>query len=273
MSDFYQTGIITTLHHLGTGGVAQLEEKLVEDSEFNPIALIIPSLASEMDGPALPGIVKELAKVPYLRQIVVALDQASPTTSRGPVPSRPAAETRSSDRRPRHPVALPEAQSRTSRRPPGKGRGVWTAFGFVLADQTCRTIALHDADILTYSRGILARLCYPVVHPALSYEYAKGFYARVTDRMHGRVTRLFFTPLVRTLRSSAIIHIRLHSFTIPRGEFALDVELARVIFSGDWGSRSARRGHHNIAVRRIARWMRRGDHKHQTLDIGDVSGG
>jgi hypothetical protein len=70
MPDFYQTGIITTLHYLGTGDVTKLERELVEDSAVDPIALVIPSLASEMEGPALAGIVKELTKVPYLNQVV-----------------------------------------------------------------------------------------------------------------------------------------------------------------------------------------------------------
>ncbi|MCK7478417.1 MAG: hypothetical protein M0C28_14215 [Candidatus Moduliflexus flocculans] len=42
---------------------------------------------------------------------------------------------------------------------------------------------------------MLARLFYPVASPHIDYAFCKGYYARVTDRMHGRVTRLFVTPL------------------------------------------------------------------------------
>jgi hypothetical protein len=82
----------------------------------------------------------------------------------------------------------------------GKGRSVWMAFGYVLAQGQCDVIALHDCDITTYTRELLARLVYPVASPNLAYEFCKGYYNRVTDRMHGRVTRLLITPLLRALK-------------------------------------------------------------------------
>ena len=45
---------------------------------------------------------------------------------------------------------------------------------------------------------------YPVAHPHLGLEFCKGFYARVTDHMHGRGTRLFITPLIRAIQSMGI---------------------------------------------------------------------
>jgi len=68
------------------------------------------------------------------------------------------------------------------------------AFGYVLANEKSKVIVLHDCDILSYDREFLARLCYAVVNPNLGYEFCKGYYARVTNKMHGRVTRLFVTP-------------------------------------------------------------------------------
>ncbi|MGB1848551.1 MAG: glycosyl transferase, partial [Pseudohongiellaceae bacterium] len=60
---------------------------------------------------------------------------------------------------------------------------------------------LHDCDILTYDRSLLARLLYPVANPNFSYAFNKGFYSRVAgDRISGRVVRLFVTPLIRTLK-------------------------------------------------------------------------
>jgi len=38
---------------------------------------------------------------------------------------------------------------------------------------------------------MLARLVYPVVHPAIDFEFSKGYYARVSEKLYGRVTRLF----------------------------------------------------------------------------------
>ena len=77
MSDFYQTGIITTLHQLGKPSLERLESELLRFSKIKPVALVLPALYSEFEGPAMPGIIQELTKVKYLNEIVLALDQAS----------------------------------------------------------------------------------------------------------------------------------------------------------------------------------------------------
>jgi glucosyl-3-phosphoglycerate synthase len=114
----------------------------------------------------------------------------------------------------------------------GKGRSCWIAYGYVLADARCDVIAAHDCDIKTYNRELLARLCYPVVHPAFRFDFAKGYYARVAGRMNGRVTRLHVTPLLRALRSiigDNPLLAYLDSFRYPlSGEFAMRAELAHV---------------------------------------------
>ena len=101
-------------------------------------------------------------------------------------------------------------------------------------------IALHDCDIVGYERGMLARLCYPVTNPNLDYDFCKGFYARVTDRMHGRVTRLLMTPLIRSLQKilgHLPILVFLDSFRyVLAGEVSMDASLARISrVPGDWG--------------------------------------
>lgn len=93
------------------------------------------------------------------------------------------------------------ADAELSAGPGGKGRNVWTCFGYVLASEQARMVAVHDCDILTYNRELLARLCYPVVHPSLGFDFCKGYYARVTDQLNGRVMRLMVTPLLRALKS------------------------------------------------------------------------
>src|SRR5512135_2114287 len=77
MSDFYQTGIITTLHQLGKPSLERLESELYSYSRTRPVALVLPSLYSEFEGPAMPGIIQELSKVRYLNEIVLVLDKAS----------------------------------------------------------------------------------------------------------------------------------------------------------------------------------------------------
>jgi hypothetical protein len=50
-------------------------------------------------------------------------------------------------------------------------------------------IVLHDRDITSYNREYLARLCYPIPNSNLGYEFCKGYYSRVTDRVRERVTQ------------------------------------------------------------------------------------
>jgi len=42
---------------------------------------------------------------------------------------------------------------------------------------SARMVAAHDCDIETFSREMLARLCYPVAHPDLGFDFCKGFSA------------------------------------------------------------------------------------------------
>jgi len=60
----------------------------------------------------------------------------------------------------------------------GKGRSAWTAYGYILAREDSQVIALHDCDIVTYDRDLLARLCYPVAHPNIGFGFCKGYYSR-----------------------------------------------------------------------------------------------
>lgn len=122
----------------------------------------------------------------------------------------------------------------------GKGRGCWTAFGYVLARQQSAVIVLHDCDILSYTRDYLARLCYPIANPNLGYEFCKGYYSRVTDRLDGRVPRLFITPLILSLQQLVGPHpllTFLDSFRYPlAGEFAMVRDLAWINrIPRDWG--------------------------------------
>ena len=121
-----------------------------------------------------------------------------------------------------------------------KGRSCWTAYGYILSQQERKVIALHDCDIVNYSREFLGRLCYPVASPNIDYAFCKGYYARVTDRMHGRVVRIFFTPIIRSLEKllgPLPLLNYLDSFRYPlAGEFSMISDLARINrIAGDWG--------------------------------------
>jgi hypothetical protein len=75
MGDFHQNGVVTTLHNFRNYSTENLEAKLCKFSKKRPMALVLPCLYSELDGPALPNIVKELQKVEYLNEIIIGLDR------------------------------------------------------------------------------------------------------------------------------------------------------------------------------------------------------
>ena len=113
-------------------------------------------------------------------------------------------------------------------------------FGYVLASGKSHMVAVHDCDILTYSRELLARLCYPVAHPNLGFDFCKGFSARFTDKLNGRVMRLLVTPLIRSLQSIIGQHdflVYMDTFRYPlSGEMSLDHDIIRrARIPADWG--------------------------------------
>jgi len=122
----------------------------------------------------------------------------------------------------------------------GKGRTCWLSMGYLLAEGHSDVIALHDCDIVNYSREIPAALCYPLAHPKMEFDFCKGYYARTSGKLHGRVTRLFLAPLVEALREhlpeSKFLSF-LSEFRYPlAGEFALTAPLARKMrMPSDWG--------------------------------------
>jgi glucosyl-3-phosphoglycerate synthase len=286
MSDFYQTGVVTTLHRLRGNSVERLEGDLERFSRSRPIALVLPALYSEFSTPAMQRIVQALRQVRYLQRIVVALGGATREDyerARGFFENfyTPVSVLWMDGDRMRRLFQLLEERG-LSAGGDGKGRSCWMAYGYVLAMRDCDVIALHDCDIVNYDREMLARLCYPVAHPNLGFEFCKGYYARVTDRMHGRVTRLFVTPLIRALESMAPSSpfLRfLDSFRYPlAGEFAMDANLARVNrIPGDWGLEVGvlAEVYRNCAVSRVCQvdLAETYEHKHQSLSADDPSRG
>lgn len=286
MSDFYQTGVVATLHRLGKVNIEKVEAELSWYSTERPIALVLPSLYSELQGEALKGIVRELKEVKYLSEIVVTLGPASDKEFRhakeffSVLPQKTTILWNDGPRMKSIYKAMAEAEIPTGET--GKGRSVWMAFGYVLSQQNFRVIAIHDCDILTYNRDLLARLCYPSTNPSLDYDFCKGFYSRVTDRMHGRVTRLLFTPIIRALQRIVGHHPLLafyNSFRYPlAGEISMDVDLARINrIPGDWGLEVGvlAEVYRNTAHRRVCQIDIAGqyEHKHQELSPEDASKG
>ena len=73
MADFYQDGLITTLHDLGTIGRDHLENLLVQATRKYKLGLVLPVTASDMRAAPFDLIVEQLKGVPYIDQIAVVL--------------------------------------------------------------------------------------------------------------------------------------------------------------------------------------------------------
>ncbi len=287
MADFYQNGIITTLHNLSNRSSAELEQELIAFSKSRPMGLVLPCLYSELEGPALEKIIDELCKVPYLEQIVIGLDRATEEQYRHAL--------KFFSRLPQDHKVLwnegPRLQAIDARlekeelepRELGKGRNVWYCLGYVRAANKVESVALHDCDIITYDRSLLARLIYPVANPAFNYEFCKGYYARVADgSINGRVCRLLVTPLLRALSKiyplvSFIEYLDSFRYALA-GEFSMRTDVINDIrIPSDWGleigvlSEMKR----NYSTNRICQVdiADQYDHKHQDLSVDDESKG
>ena len=162
MGDFHQNGSVSTLHNLGQRPVVEIENELSQFKDSRPMGLVLPSLFSELEGTALSGIVDEISKVPYLEEIVIGLDNATQDQFKhainyfsklphhhrilwndGPRLSVIDKKLRS--------IGLAPTQK-------GKGRNVWYCYGYILASGRSEAVALHDCDILTYEKSLLAKL-------------------------------------------------------------------------------------------------------------------
>ena len=287
MSEFSQNGIISTLHDFGTKSTNEIEKDLLKFSKERKMELILPCLYSELEGTALPNIVEEISKTKYLDHIIVGLDKANENQAKkawkffkklespfsilwndGPGLKKLDKELKKNDLAPNE---------------LGKGRNVWYCLGMSIARDTARSVALHDCDIKTYDRRMLAKLFYPVVNPLFNFEFCKGYYPRVADdKMNGRVARLLVFPLLtaleKTIGKSDYLEF-MKSFKYPlAGEFSFRRNvLPELRISSDWGievgilSEMQRSfSPQNICQVDLADTY---DHKHQILSLDDETKG
>jgi glucosyl-3-phosphoglycerate synthase len=121
-----------------------------------------------------------------------------------------------------------------------------------------------------------------VAHPALGFDFCKGYYARVSDRLNGRVMRLLVTPLIRALKSILGQHpylVYMDTYRYPlAGEFSMDVDLLRrVRIPHDWAVEVGLLAEvfRNCAPRAICQseLCENYEHKHQELSQRDPEKG
>ena len=246
MPDFYQHARLPTLHHLADSDLVAREAELAEWSKDRPIALLLPALYAEFQQTALPRMLREIAGVPYVQEVVISVNHATAAqidkgralcaTLLGDKPftllwnDGPALQE---VHRGLEGVGCPDYCH-------GKGANIWIGTAYLRARGEHSIVASHDTDILSYERGLLWRLCYPVAHPRMGYRFAKGYYGRVGDRLYGRMTRLMIFPLIQAFidiagRSPLLDH--LESFRYPlSGEFCADLEtLGQLTMPSGWG--------------------------------------
>jgi glucosyl-3-phosphoglycerate synthase len=246
MPDFYQPARLPTLHHLADCDLMARERELAEWTKDRPLALLLPALYSEFKKTALPRMLREIAGVPYISDVVITVNHA---TASQITKARALCESWLGDK----PFTLlwndgPEIQAlhrqieAAGYKPyrDGKGTNIWTGVAYLTALGKHRIVASHDTDILSYERGMLWRLCYPIANPKFAYRFAKGYYGRVGDRLYGRMTRLMIFPLIQTFievmgRSELLDH--LDGFRYPlSGEFCADLEtLGSFPLPAGWG--------------------------------------
>jgi len=263
-----------------------MERELREFTQETRIGLILPCHVKELGTPALRHILRELRNVDYLKQIIVGIDGANGREWMrarrifSQLPQKPTLLWNDGPKMRRLYEKLEEAD--LSPGSPGKGRNVWTCFGAVLAGEQCQMVAMHDCDITTYSRELLARLCYPVAHPSLGFDFCKGYYARYTTKLNGRVMRLLVTPLIRSLLNLIGPHsylIYMDNFRYPlSGEVCMDIDLIRrVRVPSDWGLEVGMLADvfRNASSKSICQseLSENYDHKHQELSSRDPEKG
>ena len=245
MGDFSQNGIISSLHDFGTKSTKDIEKDLLKFSKERKMELILPSLYSELEGDALPKIVSEISKINYISHVIIGLDKAN---------RKQADKAHRFFKKLKTPFSIlwndgPRLKKlhdelRKKNLAPnehGKGRNVWYCLGMCIARDNARSVALHDCDIKTYDRRLLAKLFYPVVNPLFNFEFCKGYYPRIAKgKMNGRVARLLVFPLItaleKTIGKSDYLEF-MKSFKYPlAGEFSFRRNvLPELRISSDWG--------------------------------------
>lgn len=305
MADFHQEPQITTLHALyeafdGATYLSNLERKLEHHARHEHISLLLPSLHSEISNAGvLDRIIERIAEVHYLSSIVVALGgvqdeaqyrEAKEYFGRLAAPKRELRVVWIDG--PRIQALLAEmAEREIPTGEQGKGQSVWVALGYLFARDQANIIALHDCDIVTYSRTMLARLIEPIANPNNDFQFCKGYYARISPNersMKGRVTRLFVTPFVDTLSCLMVQQqapelqrfFEYHrSFKYPlAGEFCFTSDLARGLnIAYDWGLEVATLSqvYDQLTRRQVAQidLASNYEHKHQDLSPDDTNKG
>jgi glucosyl-3-phosphoglycerate synthase len=163
----------------------------------------------------------------------------------------------------------------------GKGRAVWIGLG--VASLQAEAIALHDADIITYDKSYPLKLLFPLLEKELGISFNKAYYARLGGEprsFHGRVMRLFVTPLLVALMdlygyNNYLRYLSAYRYPLS-GEFALTNDIAlNTRIPSNWGLEIGLLAevYRNVVPQRIAQIdLGNFDHKHQNIGQSPTEG-
>jgi glucosyl-3-phosphoglycerate synthase len=274
MADFH-INKVPTFTILQNESCKSMEKKVLMASVKIPIGVLIPALYRDLSSDAMHHIIDVLAGTNYIKKVYISLDQAdSEEFNNARRIVSPLGERASLvwNDKPSVSAVIKRIEKQLPLGIRGKGRAVWTCLGYIIGKADVSAVAFHDADIITYDRDFLTRLLFPLMY--LRFQYVKGYYIRYDRKLYGRATRLFYFPLVRTLKDmfgSTEFLDYMGDFRYPlSGEFATYTSQARMMqFPSDWGIEVGLLGEIYRLVResRICQieLTNRYDHKHQLV--------
>jgi glucosyl-3-phosphoglycerate synthase len=223
-----------------------MSDQLRSFKEKFPSGLIIPILGNDIKSPGLKKIVNEINQCDYLSKVFVALSTTGPNDYEEALRLSRTFKVPCEIvwcNKPEVVTVLEELKTKglDVTQLYGKGKDVWIAMG--IASLNLFAFAVHDADIVSYTKMLPTKLLYPVIEPKLDFFFSKGYYARINEtrkKLYGRIHRLFINPLLEVLQEKlrySRFLIYLQSFSYPlAGEMALYSDLATHLrVPSDWG--------------------------------------
>jgi glucosyl-3-phosphoglycerate synthase len=241
-----EQGRISRIHDFSIN-FNNLKSRMRETSKKYPPGVIIPIVESDLENPALCKIISGLNDCDYLKKVFIALSATSDAdykkalnfSSKFEIPceviwcNKPEVNDILNQLKKKG-LDVTELN--------GKGKDLWIAIG--IASLELYAIAIHDADIVSYSGMLPTKLLYSVVEPRLDFSFSKGYYARVNlenKKIYGRIYRLFINPLLAALQkklshsSTFIRYLQSFRYTLS-GEMAIYSDLAlNLRIPSDWG--------------------------------------
>jgi glucosyl-3-phosphoglycerate synthase len=245
-----------------------------------PSGLVIPVFGKDISSPSLSKIMAEINNCDYLSKVYIALSAKDP---------RDYEEAMRVSRKLKVPCEViwcnnPEVlaifeelkgKGLDVTQLSGKGKDVWIAMGIASLDLFA--FAIHDADIVSYTKMLPTKMLYPIIEPKLDFFFAKGYYARINQdnkKMYGRIHRLFINPILEVLQEKlrySKFLTYLQSFSYPlAGEMSLYSDIATHLrVPSDWGLELGLLSevYRNASYGRICQVdLGFYDHRHKTID-------